>query len=168
MRSRVITSVPATLKAGAIIEAAAWSGFMAQNRTRVLAVCASCGSEFNAVASEIKRGKGKCCSLSCAAALAAKNRDQKGAANNNWKGGLADQSNAERKRRYRDKNPEKHRAHLAMRNAIRSGILVRKPCEVCGSNKTEGHHDDYSSPLSVRWLCKKHHLEAHGGKFSHL
>ena len=152
----------------AIIEAAAWSGFMAQNRTRVLAVCASCGSEFNAVASEIKRGKGKCCSLSCAAALAAKNRDQKGAANNNWKGGLADQSNAERKRRYRDKNPEKHRAHLAMRNAIRSGILVRKPCEVCGSNKTEGHHDDYSSPLSVRWLCKKHHLEAHGGKFSHL
>lgn len=139
---------------------------MAQNRTKVLAVCANCDENFMAVASEIKRGKGRCCSLSCAAALAAKNRDQRGAANNNWKGGLADSSNAERKRRYRERNPEKHSAHLAMRNAVRSGKLIPSACEVCGSAKTEGHHDDYSSPLNVRWLCKKHHLDAHGGKFS--
>lgn len=136
-------------------------------RTRVVAVCANCQTSFLAVVSEIKRGKGKCCSLSCAAALASRNRDQKGSANNNWKGGLADQSNANRKRRYRGKNPDKHRAHLEMRNAIRRGTLVRCPCEVCASDRVEGHHDDYSSPLVVRWLCKKHHLEVHGGRFSH-
>ena len=119
-----------------------------------------------AVEAEIKRGKGKCCSRSCASALAAVNRDQSGASNNNWKGGLANQSNAERKRRYREKNPEKHAAHLVMRNAIRAGMLVPMPCEVCGEKKVEGHHDDYGAPLSVRWLCKMHHLQAHGGIFS--
>lgn len=121
-----------------------------------------------AVESEIKRGKGKCCSRSCASALASVNRDQSGANNNNWKGGLADQSNAERKRRYRAKNPEKHAAHLSMRNAIRSGVLKPAPCEVCGEEKVQGHHEDYSEPLSVRWLCKVHHLKAHGGIFSGL
>ena len=121
-----------------------------------------------AVEYEISRGKGRCCSRSCASALAAVNRDQSGSSNNNWKGGLADQSNAERKRRYRSKNPERHAAHLAMRNAIRSGLLVPLPCEVCGNEKVEGHHDDYGAPLSVRWLCKRHHLQAHGGIFSGL
>lgn len=121
-----------------------------------------------AVESEIKRGKGKCCSRSCASALAAINRDQSGERNNNWKGGLADQSNTQRKRRYREKNPEKHAAHLAMRNAIRSDQLKRTACEVCGKDKVEGHHDDYREPLSVRWLCKFHHLQVHGGIFSGL
>lgn len=141
---------------------------MAQNRTKVLSVCISCGKEFQAVAYEIKRGKGKCCSMSCAAALSSKNRNQKGSANNNWKGGISNQSGGERNRRYYEKYPEKHYAHRKMRNAIRNGILIRMPCEVCGEEKTEGHHDDYSLPLSVRWLCKKHHLEVHGGKFSDL
>jgi len=27
--------------------------------------------------------------------------------------------------------------------------------------KAEAHHDDYSRPLDVRWLCKRHHEEAH-------
>jgi len=132
------------------------------------ASCVNCDVKFMAIAYEIKRGKGRCCSLSCAAALAARNRNQKGEANNNWKGGLADQSNRDRKRRYREKNPEKHRAHLDLRNAIRRGLLEKSPCEVCGALRVEGHHDDYARPLEVRWLCKKHHIEAHGGNFSRV
>ena len=42
----------------------------------------------------------------------------------------------------------------------RMGVLVPKPCEVCGDEKVEKHHDDYSKPLQVRWLCKQHHREA--------
>jgi len=93
--------------------------------------------------------------------LSSIDRDQSGAANNNWRGGSA---NTERKRRYRERNPEKHAAHLALTRALRRGAIVRQSCERCGVDRVEGHHDDYSKPLEVRWLCKRHHLAAHGGR----
>lgn len=42
------------------------------------------------------------------------------------------------------------------RYAVRKGQIEREPCEVCGA-EAEGHHDDYTKPLEVRWLCKEHH-----------
>jgi hypothetical protein len=46
--------------------------------------------------------------------------------------------------------------------ALRIGLLVRQPCEVCGATKhIHGHHDDYDKPLEVRWLCAKHHAAWH-------
>ncbi len=45
-------------------------------------------------------------------------------------------------------------------HAITQGKLNRMPCEPCGG-KAEAHHDDYSKPLDVRWLCFKHHREWH-------
>jgi len=44
--------------------------------------------------------------------------------------------------------------------AQRRGKLKRKPCERCGG-RAQKHHDDYSKPLEVRWLCRRHHLEFH-------
>ena len=45
---------------------------------------------------------------------------------------------------------------------IRQGILVRLPCEKCGTNEdVQAHHDDYYKPLDIRWLCRKHHREHH-------
>lgn len=65
-------------------------------------------------------------------------------------------------KRYKDKYPEKARAHRAVSNAIRDGKLVREDCEICGS-EAEAHHEDYSQPLDVRWMCFRHHREiAHG------
>ncbi len=58
-------------------------------------------------------------------------------------------------------NPQKRKAHFAVSNAIRDGKIKRKPCEVCGSTDSEAHHDDYSKPLDVMWLCPKHHAERH-------
>lgn len=43
----------------------------------------------------------------------------------------------------------------------RRGLLRKQPCEDCGSARTEMHHDDYSKPLTVRWLCRLHHLAHH-------
>ena len=40
-------------------------------------------------------------------------------------------------------------------------VLEKKPCEVCGSEKVDAHHDDYLKPLDVRWLCRKHHMQVH-------
>lgn len=65
-------------------------------------------------------------------------------------------------REARLRNPHKYQAHSAVNNAIRDGRLVRQPCEVCGQPDTQAHHEDYSKPLDIHWLCRKHHLLRHG------
>ena len=55
----------------------------------------------------------------------------------------------------------RHEARWMVHRAIDAGRLVRQPCEVCGTPKTDAHHDDYSKPLDVRWLCRPHHNEHH-------
>lgn len=60
-----------------------------------------------------------------------------------------------------EKYPDRQKARTAVGNAIRDGRLIRRPCEVCGIAKSEAHHDDYSKPLDVRWLCRRHHEEHH-------
>jgi hypothetical protein len=72
-----------------------------------------------------------------------------------------------RREYYRKLDQEPERAHRrAVRiqtfMAIRNGKLKRQPCEVCGTTeRIEAHHDDYSKPLEVRWLCTTHHAEHH-------
>ena len=65
-----------------------------------------------------------------------------------------------KKKEWLQKNPERAKCRDRYRWALRSGKLVPFPCEVCGE-KAEGHHPDYSKPLLVIWLCKRHHREAH-------
>lgn len=63
---------------------------------------------------------------------------------------------------YRERYPEKRRAHIAAGNAIRDGRLVPQPCVMCGEeDKPHAHHDDYSKPLEVRWLCQACHIAYH-------
>jgi ribosomal protein S27AE len=60
-------------------------------------------------------------------------------------------------RRSAQKYPEKRAARVAVGNAIRDGRLFKEPCGKCGSEKAQAHHDDYSKPLEVRWLCPRCH-----------
>lgn len=55
----------------------------------------------------------------------------------------------------------RHEARWIVNRRIASGKLKREPCEVCGAIQVEAHHDDYSKPLEVRWLCHTHHREHH-------
>ncbi len=55
----------------------------------------------------------------------------------------------------------KERGRSKTRQAIAAGKLLRQPCEVCGESKVDAHHDDYSKPLEVRWLCRLHHRQHH-------
>jgi len=57
--------------------------------------------------------------------------------------------------------PEKRIGRYATGNAIRDGRLTRQPCETCGGTPAQAHHEDYSRPLDVRWLCREHHAAHH-------
>ncbi len=62
----------------------------------------------------------------------------------------------------RDRHPEKQRARGILSKHVADGKIIRQPCEVCGvTTDVQGHHDDYSKPLEVRWLCRTHHMEVH-------
>lgn len=65
-------------------------------------------------------------------------------------------------RTMRAVHPEHAKARARVTYHLRTGQLVKKPCEVCGAAKVEAHHDDYTKPLEVRWLCHYHHREVHG------
>lgn len=56
---------------------------------------------------------------------------------------------------------EHHKARRKVRHEIEMGRMVRQPCEVCGADYVEAHHDDYGQPLAVRWLCRAHHRQHH-------
>lgn len=73
--------------------------------------------------------------------------------------GKASHSNATKK--WRQANQVRRSAHVILNNAVRDGRIEKLPCWVCGSFDVEAHHPDYDSPLSVVWLCKKHHKEIH-------
>ena len=60
-------------------------------------------------------------------------------------------------KRQRELHPDRCKARTTIKNAIRDGRIKRKPCVICGSTKSESHHDDYSKPFDVRWFCRKHH-----------
>lgn len=70
-------------------------------------------------------------------------------------------------REWRHKNPEKRRAHDAVRRALDGGRLTRPAaCEGCGrvyraNAGLHGHHDDYAKQLEVIWLCSQCHRKRH-------
>lgn len=66
-----------------------------------------------------------------------------------------------RQQKWRQRNPASYLAHLTVQNAVRLGVLTPEPCEVCGAEKAEAHHPDYTKPLEVVWLCRKHHAALH-------
>jgi hypothetical protein len=68
----------------------------------------------------------------------------------------------ERTARYAEKNKSKVKSRLAIKHAIEAGKLQRKPCEICGSSENiQAHHEDYSKPFDVIWLCLEHHNWIH-------
>lgn len=60
---------------------------------------------------------------------------------------------------YDRKNPEKKKARNLLNSAIRwKGFPKGDKCDLCGiKGKVDGHHDDYSKPLKVLWVCRDCH-----------
>lgn len=69
-------------------------------------------------------------------------------------------------RNWRKNNLVRAETNQALQRAVRSG-KIEKPnkCEDCNKgvqrNILHGHHDDYSKPLKVNWLCPPCHGDRH-------
>lgn len=71
------------------------------------------------------------------------------------KNGYSNEENS--KKKY----PEKEKARRILRLNVKKGYVKKKRCEVCDSETTQAHHEDYTKPLTVNWLCPLHHKDKH-------
>lgn len=67
----------------------------------------------------------------------------------------------DRAKEYDKQHPLEKKVRGKLYRAVKTGKIKKQPCEVCGNPKADAHHDDYNSPLEVRWLCRSHHAEWH-------
>lgn len=68
---------------------------------------------------------------------------------------------------YAASDKTKHKARVAVHNALRDGRLTKPEQCTCGSTENiEAHHEDYSKPLEVTWECSKCHGRRHRGSES--
>ena len=63
--------------------------------------------------------------------------------------------------KWRKNNSEAYKAHWIVANAIRYGKLKKESCVICENPRTHAHHDNYSEPLKIKWLCSKCHRAHH-------
>ncbi len=135
-------------------------------RNLVVRTCKTCGCEFLTRADQLARGRGVYCTSKCANRyrIAANGLlGLKGESNPRWQGGIS--KDKYRYKLIQDKRyPDHASARKQVQQAIRSGKLKRGSCVVCGKENANAHHEDYSKPLDITWLCRTHHREAHGGK----
>ena len=73
------------------------------------------------------------------------------------------QASVRARKAYSERYPMRRAAHVITGNEIRAGRLIKPEyCESCGgSHKIEAHHDDYTKPLDVRWMCEICHKQWH-------
>jgi hypothetical protein len=67
------------------------------------------------------------------------------------------------KQQWSVNNKAKRYATVLVRRAIIKGNMIRPgKCEKCENTKRiHAHHEDYSKPLDVNWLCQECHGERH-------
>ena len=123
-----------------------------RKRVSMVLTCDVCGKEFERSGTTDKRCSDACRKTARRAYLNGyMTQDQKRVARN------------ARVQAWRETNRQKANAEAQAQKAVRKGILKRGACEVgidC-EGPIHGHHTDYSKPLDVQWLCRKHHKEAH-------
>ena len=115
---------------------------MMDHHRRIPAICSRCGANFMARVDDIRRGFGHCCSRKCAVA-----EIRSHAVINTPPASQA----------------EKQRAHGLVNMRQRRGtIIVPNCCQKCGTTgRLDKHHDDYSRPGDVIFLCRSCHMKQH-------
>lgn len=71
----------------------------------------------------------------------------------------------------KSRNEEKVIARRMVQIALTKGKMVKGDCEKLSEDCTgriEAHHEDYSEPLKINWLCSKHHRDADAERIMRL
>lgn len=136
---------------------------VARDRHRPVEVtCEHCRATVVRASRSVNAAPQRYCTRACATAAAITLGKFRGENNPSFAGWKSLDKVAYRER-FQAKYPEKAAAHLAVKVAKRRGELVPQPCETCGVARAHAHHEDYSKPLDVRWLCRPCHHAEHGG-----
>ncbi|ACI54425.1 hypothetical protein Rleg2_1131 [Rhizobium leguminosarum bv. trifolii WSM2304] len=63
------------------------------------------------------------------------------------------------------RHPDRRSARVKLGNAVRDGLPKAAACEVCNrpGRRIHGHHEDYSRPVWVAWVCTTCHRNIHKG-----
>jgi len=136
-----------------------------KGRSGVEVKCLNCDITMLVEPSRLADGRGKFCSRKCSTVyMNTVTHSQLGEENNNWRGGISkDHYHYKKIQKYR--YPERVRARQLVNEALRKGRMLRLPCEVCSEMEdVQSHHEDYSKPYEVRFLCPKHHKEVDEGR----
>ena len=70
----------------------------------------------------------------------------------------------EHRKKWRSANQEKVLCYQQLQYAVQKGELLKSAtCQKCGATdvRIEGHHQAYSKPLEVMWLCSPCHKDLH-------
>lgn len=103
-------------------------------------VCKHCGADFVARVTDVNRGQGVYCSLRCSG-LSHK--------------GLCITPPSTK--------PERLRANALINARVKRGRMDRpEKCGQCGkTGRVDAHHEDYTQPDKVEWLCRSCHMKRH-------
>ncbi len=68
-----------------------------------------------------------------------------------------------RAQNYRAANLQRLEAYRTITRTRQQGLLMPEPCADCGlpAKYSQAHHEDYSRPLEVIWLCPSCHMTRH-------
>jgi len=65
-------------------------------------------------------------------------------------------------KKYQDKHAIKRAAHLILGYEVKKGNITLTPCKKCfNTDDLNAHHEDYTKPLDIVWLCKTCHGKRH-------
>lgn len=132
-------------------------------------ICTACSIEKNVTLFPFDKGNYDGRKGQCSDCYLKSSRNRARASSNRrktlWKIRMQDPAvRAKRNSYQRQRNKKdriKQRARSKLEYAVRTGKIIKQPCEVCQSINSQAHHDDYLKPLQVRWLCSTHHGITH-------
>lgn len=125
--------------------------------------CKKC-SETKALSEFYKTGGKTCKACTCARVRERRLTDPKVRAYDRQRAKLPHRVERAKKitTEWRKKNPDAYKAHSEVNYALKTGAIVKGPCAICASDENiHAHHNDYSKPLDVIWLCARCHHRTH-------